>query len=366
MNVVHYLVKKDDFSVRKWSESPLPEEIAEGEILLRIDKFAFTANNLSYATAGEGIGYWRLFPTEEGWGRIPVWGFADVVASRCDEVPVGERVYGFFPMSSHLIMKPSAIKSERFMDLAEWRQSLPPLYNVYERLSSETCEYKELEDEQMLFFPLFGTSFIVHDFVRENENFGAKNVVISSASSKTALGTAGLIQKDPELDVRVIGLTSPKNKEFCESLGYYDQVFAYDEIERLPENLDSVFLDHTGDPKIMDRVAARLGEHVKHGTVVGFTHNVIAGGIETEAVKRSNSAGYKLFFAPVRFAKRFQEWGAKELRRRIYEAWFSLAQDAKAWGDIRRLRGKSEVDAVFEDALQGNFRPTTLYSLSVA
>jgi hypothetical protein len=50
MNVVHYLVKKDDFSVRRWSESPLPEEIAEGEILLRIDKFAFTANNLSYAT----------------------------------------------------------------------------------------------------------------------------------------------------------------------------------------------------------------------------------------------------------------------------------------------------------------------------
>jgi hypothetical protein len=365
MNIVHYLVKKDDFSVRKWSESPLPEEIAEGEILLRIDKFAFTANNLSYATAGEGIGYWRLFPTEEGWGRIPVWGFADVVASKCDEVPVGERVYGFFPMSSHLVMKPTHIKPERFMDLAESRRSLPPLYNVYERLSSETCEYKEMEDEQMLFYPLFGTSFIVHDFVRDNENFGADNVIISSASSKTALGTAGLIQKDPRLDVRVIGLTSPKNKEFCESLGYYDQVFTYDEIEILPENLDSVFLDYTGHPTIMDRVAARLGEHVKHGTVVGFTHYVTAEGIETEAIKRNNSAGYELFFAPVRFAKRFQDWGAEELRNRIYEAWLSLVQDAKAWGDMRHLRGKSEVDAVFEDALQGNFRPTTLYSLSV-
>ncbi len=242
MNVVDYLVKKDDFSVRKWSESPLPEEIAEGEILLQIDKFAFTANSLSYATAGEGIGYWKLFPTEEGWGRIPVWGFADVVASKCDEVPTGERVYGFFPMSSHLVMKPSRIKAERFMDLAASRQSLPPLYNVYERLSSDTCEYKELEDEQMLFFPLFGTSFIVHDFLLDNENFGADNVIISSASSKTALGTAGLIQKDPRLDVRVIGLTSPKNKEFCESLGYYDQVFAYGEIESLPENLNSVSL----------------------------------------------------------------------------------------------------------------------------
>jgi len=366
MNVVDYLVKKDDFSVRKWSESPLPEEIAEGEILLQIDNFAFTANSLSYATAGEGIGYWKLFPTEEGWGRIPVWGFADVVASKCDEVPTGERVYGFFPMSSHLVMKPSRIKAERFMDLAASRQSLPPLYNVYERLSSDTCEYKELEDEQMLFFPLFGTSFIVHDFLLDNENFGADNVIISSASSKTALGTAGLIQKDPRLDVRVIGLTSPKNKEFCESLGYYDQVFAYGEIESLPENLDSVFLDYTGDSQIMERVAARLGEHVKHGTVVGFTHNAIAGGIESEALNRSNSAGYKLFFAPVRFAKRFQDWGAEGLRYRIYEAWFSLVQDAKAWGDMRRLRGKSEVDAVYEDALQGNFQPPTLYALSLA
>jgi hypothetical protein len=268
-------------------------------------------------------------------------------------------------MSSHLVMKPTHIKPERFMDLAESRRSLPPLYNVYERLSSETCEYKEMEDEQMLFYPLFGTSFIVHDFVRDNENFGADNVIISSASSKTALGTAGLIQKDPRLDVRVIGLTSPKNKEFCESLGYYDQVFTYDEIEILPENLDSVFLDYTGHPTIMDRVAARLGEHVKHGTVVGFTHYVTAEGIETEAIKRNNSAGYELFFAPVRFAKRFQDWGAEELRNRIYEAWLSLVQDAKAWGDMRHLRGKSEVDAVFEDALQGNFRPTTLYSLSV-
>jgi hypothetical protein len=212
----------------------------------------------------------------------------------------------------------------------------------------------------MLFFPLFATSFIVHDFLLDNENFGADNVIISSASSKTALGTAGLIQKDPRLDVRVIALTSLKNKKFCESLGYYDEVFAYDEIESLPENLDSVFLDYTGDPKIMDRIAARLGEHVKHGTVVGFTHSAAPG-----AIKR-NSAGYELFFAPVRFAKRFQDWGAEGLRTRIYEAWFSLVQDAKAWGDVRRVRGKSEVDAVFEDALRGNFKPTTLYSLSVA
>jgi len=142
-------------------------------------------------------------------------------------------------------------------------------------------------------------------------------------------------------------------------LGYYDQVFAYGEIASLHENLDSVFLDYTGDPQTVDRVAARLGEHVKHGTVVGLTHSAAPG-----AIKR-NSAGCELFFAPVRFAERFQDWGAEGLRDRIYEAWFSLVQDAKAWGDIRRLRGKSEVDAVYEDALRGNFRPSTLHSLSV-
>ena len=72
--------------------------LEEGEVRLAIDFFAFTANNLTYAVAGDMLGYWNFFPVvpDDGYGVIPVWGFADVTESRCGEVLVGERLYGYF------------------------------------------------------------------------------------------------------------------------------------------------------------------------------------------------------------------------------------------------------------------------------
>ena len=43
-------------------------QLAEGEILVAIDRFALTANNVSYALSGDMIGYWKFFPVAEPWG----------------------------------------------------------------------------------------------------------------------------------------------------------------------------------------------------------------------------------------------------------------------------------------------------------
>ena len=51
--------------------------LSDGEVLARIDRFALTANNVTYGVMGERIGYWKFFPVEaEEDGIIPVWGFA--------------------------------------------------------------------------------------------------------------------------------------------------------------------------------------------------------------------------------------------------------------------------------------------------
>ena len=42
--------------------------LAEGEIRVAIDKMGLTANNVSYAAAGEMIGYWKYFPAEARFG----------------------------------------------------------------------------------------------------------------------------------------------------------------------------------------------------------------------------------------------------------------------------------------------------------
>src|SRR5262245_38125289 len=80
-------------------------QLSDGQLLLHVDRFAFTANNITYGAVGEMIGYWNFFPAKDGWGRIPVWGFADIVGARHNALPAGERIYGYLPMSTHLVVQ---------------------------------------------------------------------------------------------------------------------------------------------------------------------------------------------------------------------------------------------------------------------
>ena len=84
--------------------------LAPGQSLLAIERFALTANNITYGVIGEQFGYWRFFPAPDGLGRIPVWGYARVVRSENADVAAGLRLFGYLPMSSHFTasLKPAA------------------------------------------------------------------------------------------------------------------------------------------------------------------------------------------------------------------------------------------------------------------
>ena len=88
-------------------------------------------------------------------------------------------------------------------------------------------------DYQALLRPLFMPSFLVDDFLAENEFFGAEAVMLSSASSKTAFGLAHLLHTRDN-GIKVIGLTSAGNTSFVKSLGCYDEVVSYDRVTTLP------------------------------------------------------------------------------------------------------------------------------------
>lgn len=183
-------VQRDRLAETCLVSEPLPEP-GPGEALLRVDAFAFTANNITYGVAGDTIGYWKFFPAQggpdSGRGRIPVWGFGDVVRSTVEGVAAGERFYGYFPMASHLLVKPQRVAGHGFSDAAAHRAELPPVYNDYTRTSADPAYRADREAMQVLFRPLFLTSFFLDDFLDDNAFFGAKTVVLSSASSKTAL-----------------------------------------------------------------------------------------------------------------------------------------------------------------------------------
>ena len=116
--MTQFQIRKDDFSTLRLVDIPASHKLAEDEIQVKINRFAFTANNITYAAAGDMVGYWQFFPPlgedSEGWGVIPVWGFAEIVLSNVDGLPVGEKIFGYFPPADTLTMKPVKIGEGNF------------------------------------------------------------------------------------------------------------------------------------------------------------------------------------------------------------------------------------------------------------
>ena len=129
---------KNDITTTRIVESSDPE-IGDNEIIVSIENFAFTTNNVTYAVAGDTIGYWQFFKTtkdpENDWGSVPVWGFARVIESNLKEISIGERLFGYFPPSDRLQLNPIKITDQGFTDGKDHRKELPAVYNNYVRLS---------------------------------------------------------------------------------------------------------------------------------------------------------------------------------------------------------------------------------------
>lgn len=358
-SIVQLQVQRRDLKQARVVTAPLTPP-QPGEVVASIDRFALTANNVSYAVTGESIGYWGFFPVDETWGLVPVWGFATVTASACPEIAVGERLYGFFPMASHVTLQPGKVSGPGFMDMAAHRHDLPALYNRYSRLAGEPAAVAALGDARALLFPLFATSWVLADYLEDNAAFGASQVLIASASSKTAFGLAWMLTREPEGRRRVIGLTSAGNLDFTRSLGLYDEVVAYEDIAGLPAGEPSVLVDMSGSGAVLQAVDDRLGASVMANVLVGATH--------WDAGRRHGTlkgAAPAFFFAPAQFAKREADWGPGVAMRRAMEASARIAADAGARLEVRHLQGPDAARAAWRDLLDGRTPPQAGLMLSL-
>lgn len=57
--------------------------LADGQVRVRIDSFALTSNNITYAAFGDAMSYWRFFPTGDGPGATSPCGASRAWCSRC-------------------------------------------------------------------------------------------------------------------------------------------------------------------------------------------------------------------------------------------------------------------------------------------
>ncbi|NKE60828.1 DUF2855 family protein [Lentzea sp. PSKA42] len=335
------VVARDDLTKTEVLHDELPA-LTDGEALLRVDRVGLTANNVTYGVIADVIGYWRFFPTTaEGRGVIPVWGFADVVESTVDGLPAGTRVYGYLPMASHLVVRPK-LTSSGFVDVSEHRADLPAVYNSYLVTTSDPAYDPRLEDLQVLYRPLFLTSFLLADRLADNGFYGARTVVISSASSKTAFGTAQCLHNQ---GVRLVGLTSPRNVEFTKSLGLYDSVLPYDAAVDVEP---AVYLDFSGSADLRATLHDRLGSELVKDISIGLTHQAASADPRSE-----------FFFAPEQLRKRTADWGSDGLAQRFGEAWRGFTARAGDWVGVVGHSGPDELIEVWQAVLQGKTNPNT-------
>jgi hypothetical protein len=353
-----FLIAKGDLHECRVQDGEPPSP-ADGEALMAVERFGLTSNNITYAAFGEAMSYWKFFPAPDGWGRMPVWGFATVAESRAEGLPYGARLYGYLPASSELIVTPARTGAQGFIDASPHRAELPAAYNSYLRTDADPSYEPRREDQQMLLRPLFFTSWLIDDFLRDSELFGASTVVLSSASSKTASGLAFLLSRDGATEV--LGLTSARGADYTRSLGVYDEVITYDELDSLPQGR-AVYVDMSGDADVRAAVHSHFASELAHSAVVGATHHDRMGGVPEDLPGPRPT----FFFAPDRVGKRSSEWGRSGLEARLAEAWSPYVEWTDDWLKVTRSEGPEALRQAYLDLLAGRIDPASAHVLSLS
>jgi hypothetical protein len=350
-------------NLHKTQVSPLTiqQTLVENEVILKVDKFALTANNITYGITGDSLGYWRFFPTQapskeskssgSNWGRLPVMGFATVISSNNDQIQLGERVWGFMPMSTHVKILAGRISDSGFSDVSPYRDGLAPLYSVFERVKSNPFHSAKNEDFEILVRGLFVTSWLVDDFMDDNQYFGASQYLITSASSKTSIALAFAVKKRGKHPS--IGITSSSNKAFVESLNCYDQVISYDEIANLNADIPSILVDMAGGKATLTAIHCHFTEQLRYSCRIGATHHDDM--VPADIAKDSGLPGAvpTFFFAPTQLKKRTKDWGSNEMMKQIGYALLGYIDFCQSVMLIEHTTNKNDIDAIYQQILSG-------------
>ena len=352
-------VRKDDWTETRVTYSPLETDLADNEVLFKIDRMALTSNNISYASSGDLLAYWEFFPASDGWGRIPGMGWGEVIASRHPEIQVGERVWGFFPFASHHRILAGKANNIGFKDVSEHRLNHPSVYVQFDRASAFLAYEPSREDQDILLRGLYTTSWLVEDFLYTNDLYGAQDCLITSASSKTSIALAHTVKNRGSL--KSLGITSKKNVSFCENLGCYDQIITYDEINKLNPNRSAVMVDMAGSASVISAIHHHFQENLVYSCLIGATHHD-----EVGSVKGLPGAKPTFFFAPTHMQQRSRELGAEVYTRMLVSDYAHFRQFCDSWLTVNRSFGEQAVTETYQRVLAGLVQPNSGQVVSLA
>ena len=310
--------------------------------------------------AGDTIGYWKFFHAADDedntWGCIPMWGFGEVIESNCDDISNGERLFGYFPAADDLILSPIKVSNHNFADGKEHRRELPAVYNNYVRLAGEQDYDASMDAIRALLFPLHITAFCLCDSLADESYLGASQIIVVSASSKTAIGLAQGLAESQNAP-KIVGLTSRKNLEFVKNLGCYDEVVTYDELQKVDCSQGSVMVDMAGSREILGTLHRELGENMLKCLTVGMTHwdnTTTAEDALGQAMLRERT---EFFFAPAHIQKRIGEWGHDGYAKKTNAFMAKRAIQSKDWMQVVEINGLDQFIPIYEAMVGGNINP---------
>ena len=348
--------------------------LTKGQIRIAIQRFGLSANNVTYALTGDSFGYWGFFPAvdtqshqgengagdsvENGteyaaqYGIVPLWGFAEVIESAHPDIPVGKRFFGYLPMASQWVMQADKVSSHGFTDVHDKRVSNSPVYDNYVYCDTDPQYDATREVWQANFRPLFLTSFALMQYIASETVETASTIVITSASSKTAIGTALLLNTLPH--IRVVGLTSTANVNFVEDLECYDEVLTYDEVADMRYTTPVWILDFAGNKGLLQQLQ-EIFDHLHHTSLfIGVTD------IEAQQNKPSGKLKGDVFFAPQHIKMLIKMWGHERFMSEYAQAWELVAKGIETHFKVTEFSGAAGIIEQYQRLLQRDVSPNEL------
>lgn len=333
-------------------------DLGDNQVVLKIDSFGFSANNITYALMGDKMGYWGFFPAPAGYGIVPIWGFAVVAFSNHPDIDIGERVFGYLPMASHLVITADKVTDQSFFDIDESRKSISSVYDQYVRCAADPGYQADKEDWQLNFRPLFMTSFVLDDFVSEKMTASTQQIVLTSASSKTAYGAGFLLKQakhERNANYRVVGLTSASNVEFTQMSGCYDEVLSYEDYAQLSRREDSFVLDFAGNKPLLLALQEHLAESMQGMIYIGVTD------VKSQMQSFAGDLKGEFFFAPSQVKRRTQEWGGLGFMQKYAQAWQAFSTHIENLVTTTEINGIESIKTLYLNGLKGQFDTNKMY-----
>ena len=353
--------------------------LSPGQIRLAVERFALTTNNVTYAVVGDMLDYWGFFPTEAPWGRLPAMGLGSVVESAHPDIAAGGRYFGFYPMSSDVVIavKPlsstAATQTDRspvngavaFRDVGAHRAQHAATYTDFRDVATDAMFNPDKADEYLLLWGMFMTSFLVDDYLGDADAEGgvfrgAGQTLVTSASSKTSICLAACLARRESH--HSIGVTSPRNRSFVRASR---PVRPGDHLRRdrpdrrqgrlRPGRHGRQRPGAVGDPHALRR------QPEDSPSAVGATHwEEMGSGSDLPGPDPSSS------FAPAQSAKRAQDWGPEELANRIARAFHDLLDHTERWLTVVHRTGPDGIEATYRELLEGRADPAIGYVCSIS